>query len=313
VPKAIPFWGIFLLIKLSWRVIYIEESDYLSLYLDNIKIKKGLDETTIPLSDINSIIIDNYTTTLSVSLINKCMDYKVNIVTCDNYHLPNSIILPYSGNYQSAFQLRKQINWDKQVLEIMWQYLIKAKINNQIMILKHLKKNSEVINKLTLFLEEVELNDKTNREGLSAKMYFRELYGKDFKRHAEDTVNAALNYGYSILRSQISRALVARGLNPHLGIFHRGASNAFNLADDFIEVYRPIVDCYVYQNITNESAFIRENRLDLIKLTTKKIKFDGQKQTITNTINLMIDAFLNTIETGEIEKLMFPEPIIYDL
>ena len=121
---------------MSWRVLYIEESDYLNLYLDNLKIKKGIDETTVPLSDINSIIVDNNKTNISLSLINKCMEYKVNIITCDIYHLPNGIIIPYSGNYQSALQLRKQIEWKEETKNIIWQYIIKKKILNQAKILE---------------------------------------------------------------------------------------------------------------------------------------------------------------------------------
>lgn len=241
------------------------------------------------------------------------MEYKVNIVTCDNYHLPSGIIIPYSGNYQSAYQLRKQIGWDEKILAIIWQDFVKAKINNQIIILEYLNKDIDVINKLSEFMEEVDINDITNREGLSAKMYFREMYGSDFKRHAEDTINAALNYGYSIIRSQICRALVARGLNPHLGIFHKSSSNAFNLADDFIEPFRPIIDCWVHNNISNEDFFVREKRLEIISLTTKKIMINNQKQTLVNAINIMIDSFIITVETGEIDKLRFPKPIIYDL
>ena len=310
-PKA----GLFiesLFLHMSWRVLYIEESDYLNLYLDNLKIKKGIDETTVPLSDINSIIVDNNKTNISLSLINKCMEYKVNIITCDIYHLPNGIIIPYSGNYQSALQLRKQIEWKEETKNIIWQYIIKKKILNQAKILELKDKDIKVINHMIKFSNEVKINDKTNREGIVAKIYFRELFGSDFKRMNDDIINAGLNYGYSILRSQISRELVARGLNLHLGLFHNSITNQFNLADDIIEVYRPIIDSYVYDELKDKLSFLRENRLELIKITTKKVMIAGKKQTITNSMNIMINSILKVIETGDINELVFPDSIIYE-
>jgi len=295
-----------------WRIIYIEKSDYLSLYLDNLKVRNGLDETTIPLSDINSIVIDNYATTITTSLITKCMEYKVNIICCDTYHLPAGIIIPYSGNYQSSSQLFKQVKWEDEILKFVWQQITKAKITNQARTLMLTDKHQEVINHLLKFIDEVELGDKTNREGLSAKMYFRELFGDHFTRHEDDTINASLNYGYSILRSMIARALVARGLNPHLGIFHRGPGNDFNLADDFIEVFRPIIDLWVHDNINLNDIFDREKRLSLINLMTKKISYNDKKVTIINAINILIDNFLSFIETGEVDKLIFPDVKTYD-
>ena len=310
-PKAGLLWSLFLYKKImSWRVIYIESSDYLSLYLDNLRIKKGIDETIIPLSDLNSIVIDNNNIVLSTALINKCMEYKVNIILCDIYHLPNALIIPYSGNYQSTAQLKKQIDWTDDIKNIIWKIIIEKKILNQSMILLKHRRDKKVIDHMTKFSDEVKPGDKTNREGLAAKIYFRELFGKDFIRHADDIVNAGLNYGYSILRSQISRALVARGLNPHLGIFHKGRSNQFNLADDVIEVFRPIIDDYVFINLLESDSFIRDHRLALIELTTEKIKIDGNYQTIVNAMNIMIDSILNAIETGNIDLIKLPEPLV---
>lgn len=298
---------------MSWRIVYIEDSDCLNLYLDNLKVRKGKDITTIPLSDINSIVIDNYSTTMTVGLINKCMEYKINLITCNYNHMPYSIITPYSGNYQSTSQLLKQIKWTEEYLAIAWLYFVKAKIKNQIRVLELENKSAETINLLREYMENVMISDSTNREGLAAKVYFRELFGNKFKRFEIDSVNGALDYGYSILRSQISRALVARGLNPHLGIFHRGPGNPFNLADDFIECFRPIVDHWTYKNIKYNLPFNRENRLELLSLMTKKIIYNNQKITIINAINLLIDNYLNFIDTGVVDTLVFPDIKVYDV
>ncbi len=298
---------------MSWRIVYIEEADYLSLHLDNLKVTKGNDDTTIPLGDINSIIIDNYKTTLSVNLLNKCMDYKINVVLCDMKHLPNTIIYPYSGNYQASLVLKNQLSWKEENINKAWQIIVKGKIINQIKVLKENNKSIDVINKLSNYLNEIEPLDATNREGLAAKLYFKELFGNNFLREDENTINACLNYGYSIIRSMIARSLVAKGLNPHIGIFHKGQFNDFNLADDIIEVFRPIIDNYVYNNFLNEQFFTRDIRLKIVSSLIRKILYNGKKQSISNVISSYVDNILSALNTGSYNNIYFPEVKIYDI
>ncbi len=291
---------------MSWRIVYVEKSDYISSYLDNLKIKKGIDEIKIPFSDINSIIIDNNQTTITTGLINKCVEYKINLVICDYFHLPSSILLPYSGNYQTSLVLFNQLNWKKESKEYIWKEIVKAKIFNQKTVLRLTHKSTEIIDLLEKYINEVEEGDVTNREGLAAKAYFRELFGKNFNRNEDNIINASLNYGYSIIRSQICRSLVARGLNPHFGIFHKGIGNGFNLADDLIEVYRPIVDLWVYRNINNYDIFNKDIRINLINLTTKKIRYGNSNITIINSINSFINQIIDFFETGIISEMVIP-------
>lgn len=298
---------------MSWRIVYIEEADYLSLHLDNLKVSKGNDDTTIPLSDINSIIIDNYKTTLSVNLLNKCMDYKVNIVLCDMKHLPNTIIYPYSGNYQASLVLKEQLSWKEENIRRVWKIIVEGKIINQMKVLKENNKSIDVILKLSHYLNEIEPLDVTNREGLAAKLYFRELFGEKFLREDENTINACLNYGYSIIRSMIARTLVAKGLNPHIGIFYKGQFNDFNLADDIIEVFRPIIDNYVYNNFLKETFFTREMRLNIVSSLTRKVRYNEKKQSISNVINAYIDGIIQALNTGNYSHIYFPEIKIYDI
>lgn len=143
-------------------------------------------------------------------------------------------------------------------------------------------------------------------------MYFRELFGKDFIRFEQDAVNAGLNYGYSILRSQISKVLLSRGLNPSIGIFHKGAENIFNLSDDVIEVFRPIVDNYVFENLIGSAMLTRENRVSLIKLTTKKMLYNNEKHTFFNVLNLYVNNILDVLQLG-IDTLVIPEFKNYDI
>ncbi len=279
---------------------------------DNLKVEYNDDEILLPISDIQILVIDNYKSSLSVPLINKLTENNVCTIICGIDHLPKSYILPINGHFAQSGNINKQIEWDETKKKKIQQKIVKAKIFNQIEILKKNDKSLDVIKKLFQFFDEVELGDKTNREGLAAKMYFREMYGDNFVRFDEDVINAGLNYGYSIFRSLISSIIVAKGYLPNIGIFHKGKQNMFNLSDDIIEVFRPIVDDYVLNNMYDDILFKQEHREALIQLTTKKVMIDNRRQTIPNAIYIYIESILKELESDE-ETFLFPLPHCYDL
>lgn len=294
------------------RVIYVEKCEYLRLYLDNLKVMVKDNDILFPISDIQILVIDNYQSNISVPLINKLTESNVCTIICGVDHLPKSYILPINGNFATSGNINKQISWKKERKALLHSIIVKYKIENQIEILKQNNKSHEVIKKLYEFVDSIELDDRTNREGLAAKMYFRELFGSDFIRFDDDVINAGLNYGYSIFRSLITSIIVAKGYIANIGIFHRGKQNMFNLSDDIIEVFRPIVDDYVYNTMRDEILFKQEHREKLIQLTNKKILIDSRKQTVANAINQYLDSIFNYLD-DETNKVLFPLPIIYDL
>lgn len=294
------------------RVIYVEKCEYLRLYLDNLKVMVKDNDILFPISDIQILVIDNYQSNISVPLINKLTENNVCTIICGVDHLPKSYILPINGNFATSGNINKQISWEKERKALLHSIIVKYKIENQIEILKQNNKSHEVIKKLYEFVDSIELDDRTNREGLAAKMYFRELFGSDFIRFDDDVINAGLNYGYSIFRSLITSIIVAKGYIANIGIFHKGKQNMFNLSDDIIEVFRPIVDDFVYNTMRDEILFKQEHREKLIQLTNKKILIDSRKQTIANAINHYLDSIFNYLD-GETNRVLFPLPIIYDL
>lgn len=294
------------------RVIYVEKCEYLRLYLDNLKVMVKDNDILFPISDIQILVIDNYQSNISVPLINKLTENNVCTIICGVDHLPKSYILPINGNFATSGNINKQISWEKERKALLHSIIVKYKIENQIEILKQNNKSHEVIKKLYEFVDSIELDDRTNREGLAAKMYFRELFGSDFIRFDDDVINAGLNYGYSIFRSLITSIIVAKGYIANIGIFHKGKQNMFNLSDDIIEVFRPIVDDFVYNTMHDEILFKQEHREKLIQLTNKKILIDSRKQTIANAINQYLDSIFNYLD-GETNRVLFPLPIIYDL
>lgn len=297
---------------MSHRIIYIEKCECLKLYLDNLKVVFNHDELILPVSDIQILVIDNYKSNLSVPLINKLTEKNVCTIICGLDHLPKSYILPMNGNFAQSGNINKQIKWNETKKQEMHAKIVKAKINNQIEILRKNKKDISVIKKLNQFKQDVQLADMTNREGLAAKMYFRELFGDDFIRFNQDVINAGLNYGYSIIRSLITSIIVAKGYLPNLGIFHQGKQNMFNLSDDIIEVFRPIVDDYVFNYMMDDILFKQEHREQLIQLTSKKVWIDERKQTMANAIYVYIESIIKELETDE-DTFIFPLPYCYDL
>lgn len=294
------------------RVIYVEKCECLRLYLDNLKVMVKDNDILFPISDIQILVIDNYQSNISVPLINKLTENNVCTIICGVDHLPKSYILPINGNFATSGNINKQISWEKERKALLHSIIVKYKIENQIEILKQNNKSHEVIKKLYEFVDSIELDDRTNREGLTAKMYFRELFGSNFIRFDDDVINAGLNYGYSIFRSLITSIIVAKGYIANIGIFHKGKQNMFNLSDDIIEVFRPIVDDFVYNTMRDEILFKQEHREKLIQLTNKKILIDSRKQTIANAINQYLDSIFNYLD-GETNRVLFPLPIIYDL
>ena len=297
---------------MSHRVIYIEKCEYLRLYLDNLKVEYNDNEILLPISDIQILVIDNYKSSLSIPLINKLTENNVCTIICGIDHLPKSYILPMNGHFAQSGNINKQIYWNENKKKKIQQKIVKAKIYNQIEILKKNDKSFDVIQKLFQFIDEVQTGDSTNREGLAAKMYFKEMFGDDFIRFDDDVINAGLNYGYSIFRSLISSIVVAKGYLPNIGIFHKGKQNMFNLSDDIIEVFRPIVDDYVLNNMLDDILFKQEHREALIQLTNKKVRIDNRKQTIPNAIHIYIENIFKELESDE-ETYLFPLPHCYDL
>lgn len=202
--------------------------------------------------------------------------------------------------------------------ELLHAEIVRAKINSQISILKKNSRKEEIIARLIEYISEIETADATNREGLAAKAYFRELFGPNFIRFDEDIINAGLNYGYTVFRALISAIAVSKGLLLNLGIYHKGMTNSANLSDDIIEVFRPIVDDYVFNHLMGfgEELLTKEYRENLIKLVDIKIQFGGQYQTVSNTISMYIDSIMNCFEKNDIHEFKAPSLVFkeeYDI
>ena len=217
----------------------LKNSQLVVVYKDNPE-----DRRTMPIEDIGCVVIENQMTTMTMPLINALADANVAVAVCNAKGMPNAMLHGFGTNTTQGETLRNQINAGEVLKKQLWKQIVEAKIKNQALLLNKLGKNGD---KLKQFYMNVRSGDSDNREGIAARLFWQELFGNGFIRDREAPgVNALLNYGYTILRAATARSLVASGLLPAVGLFHHNRSNAFPLADDVMEPYRPFVDEVVY-------------------------------------------------------------------
>lgn len=290
---------------MSFRSIIISSSSELSLKNNNLLINNG-QEYQVPIEDISVLMLEANSVRMTSRLLTKLSEYNVATIICNEKYLPTTIMMPINSHHRSYKVLKQQLNQSAAFNKRIWQKIIKKKLENQAKCLEILEvKGFEFLLNLS---KTVESGDKGNKEAIGAKYYFKYLFGKDFTRDDENSINYALNYGYTILRSAVARTLVLYGFNGALGVHHCNELNSFNLADDFVEVFRPIVDLWVYKNIDrNASELTRENRVNLIDLINNECLIDGQKHSVLNGIDKMISSYTTAIGKKDFELLKLPD------
>ncbi|MGD9489605.1 MAG: type II CRISPR-associated endonuclease Cas1 [Calditrichaceae bacterium] len=214
------------------------------------------DDVTVPLEDIGVIMLDHYGISVSHGVLSSCMEYKIALINTNERHMPAGLLMPLSGNVEQGERFIAQTGVGQALKNNLWQQIIKAKIRNQAGILKQLNLPYEPLIKMS---KEVMTRDRTNRESLAARFYWENLFHpSEFRRNREGKPpNNLLNFGYAILRAVVARSLISTGLLPTLGIFHRNRYNAFPLADDIMEPFRPFVDIVVRELAEEELELSR--------------------------------------------------------
>lgn len=296
---------------MGYRQVIIKKSEKLHFKDNQLIIDKDESSIKVPLEDISYILIEDSSTILTTRLLAELGKNAISLIVCDEKFEPTSIMYPYNYHFKQLDVFSHQLEIDDSIKNEFWNQIVKRKIENSIRVLEMTSKEEFPISKLTEYINEITDGDSKNREGLAAKMYFRSLFGSDFIRFYDDNVNAALNYGYTIIASAIIRNLAVYGLNTYLGIHHSSKINNFNLAYDFLEPYRSVVDKFVYDNqddIVLPLSF--EFRKKLINLLNKEVLHQNKKYTIEYSIGLLIKSYIKSFSSGEI-KLDLPI-IIYE-
>lgn len=255
----------------------------------------------IHISEISVLVVESTAVSVTAALLNELINKKVKVIFCDDKHNPSFELTPYYGSHDCSLKLKRQISWNKTVKQFVWTQIVVEKIKNQAAVLDYYK--LEQSSQLMEYIEEIELNDKTNREGHAAKVYFNALFGKGFSRSDDCPVNAALNYGYSIILSIFNREVAASGYLTQLGLFHDNMFNQYNLSCDLMEPFRPFVDLTVRE--MNPMKFDKEEKLQIYAMLSEEIRIDGRTQTFINAIKIYCKSIFAAIEENDISLIRF--------
>ena len=272
-----------------------------------IKTDSGDEVTTIPVEDLGFIVFDHPYLKFSMKLIEQLNAFNVAVIFCDSKHLPSSMLLSLDANHIQSEMFRYQINASEPLKKNLWKQTIEAKIRNQAAILKQNGHNPSCLHNIA---KTVKSGDSDNREGFAARIYWNTLFGKSFIRDRfGDPPNHFLNYGYILLRSAVARALAGSGLLATLGIFHRNRYNAFCLADDIMEPYRPFVDKLVVEmnrKWPDDFTIETEHKGELLKLMATDVTINGNKRPLMVALS-QTTASLARCFSGETRKIIYPE------
>ena len=283
-------------------------NEQLVLSYSHVKGMENMPDKTVPIEDIGMVVLEHQQITLSQYLLDRLVANNAAVITCNETKHPSGLFLPLEGNTLQSERFRAQIEATEPLKKQLWQQTVKAKISNQSAVLAKWGLPNKLLNNLA---DGVKSGDADNSEAVAAGYYWKNLFPVvwDFYRKREGPPpNNLLNYGYAILRATVARALVGAGLLPTLGIFHRNRYNAYCLADDIMEPYRPFVDVIVRGIIDKTSAvdvLTQEFKVELLKLPTIDVELDGESSplmvAVQRTATSVAKCYL-----GETRKILYP-------
>ncbi len=304
------------------KTLYFGNPAYLSLQNEQLVIKlpevekndslpdtfKQEHQKTIPIEDIGVMLIDHKQITLTHGVLEKLLDYNCAVITCDSHRMPYGLLLPLSGNTLQSERFQHQIEASLPLKKQLWQQTIAAKIENQATVLKELH-HCETGN-MYQWAAKVRSGDPENLEARAAAYYWSRLFPDipNFTRKREgEWPNALLNYGYAILRAVIARSLVGTGLLPTLGIHHHNRYNAYCLADDIMEPYRPFVDRSVFKLAENskEVELTKALKRELLQIPVLDVKINEKCSPLMVAANATTSSLYKCF-SGESRKIVYP-------
>lgn len=267
-------------------------------------------EITKPIEDIGIVVLDNKQITITSGLLEALLENNCSVITCDSKSMPTGLMLPLYGNTTQNERFREQLNSSLPLRKQLWQQTIQAKINNQASVLKDCK--GEEVKCMNVWASDVRSGDPDNLEARAAAYYWKSMFGDidGFTRQREGIPpNNLLNYGYAILRAIIARGLVTSGLLPTLGIHHHNRYNAYCLADDIMEPYRPYVDELVFQLVQKygeKSELTKEIKTYLLSIPTLDVVIGGKRSPLMIAVG-QTTASLYKCFSGELRRIVYPE------
>lgn len=305
------------------RTLYFGNPAYLSVRLEQLEIRfpevqrcanllESIKEESVrrvPIEDIGVVVLDHSQITITQGALAAMLDNNVAVITCDKNHMPQGLQLPLNVNTTQSERFRDQIEASLPLRKQLWQQTVQAKIYNQSSVLRHCRGID--CGNMDAFAKSVKSGDSDNMEGRAAAFYWQSMYGSisGFRRDREGVPpNNLLNYGYAILRAVVARALVGSGLLPTLGIHHHNRYNAYCLADDIMEPYRPYVDLLVdeiVQSGVDCSKLTTEIKSKLLTIPVQDVVINGRRSPLMVGVGTTT-ASLYRCYSGEIRKIAYP-------
>lgn len=294
------------------RTLFFGNPAYLSTRNEQLIVsfpEKEKPEAIVPIEDIGYVVLEHPQITITNGLLTKLIQNKTAVITCDKQHLPCSFLQPLVGHSEQTERMRYQLNASAPLKKNLWQQTVAIKIENQA---DHLSSYGKNALKLKRWASQVKSGDSENHEAYAAAYYFQNLFGEmeGFSRNQKGVApNNLLNYGYAILRAVAARAIVSSGMLPSVGIFHSNKYNAFCLADDVMEPYRPFVDSLVFEIVRSGEDFeelTTDLKSSLLSIPAMDVKIDGKKSPLmvamSRTTNSLYECF-----SGSSRKILYPD------
>lgn len=287
---------------MSWRTVVVTGCAKLDYKMDYLVVRKKEHTSRVHLSEIGLLIIESTAVSLTTALLCELTRQKVKVVFCDEKHNPSSELIPYYGSHDTSIKVKKQMQWPAHTKEAVWTEIVTEKIRKQA---EHLEDvgfddRAEMLRK---YVREIDFADTNNREGHSAKVYFNTLFGLDFTRSQDNSINASLNYGYGILLSYFNREIVANGYVTQLGLSHDNMFNQFNLASDLMEPFRILVDRRVVK--MNPEKFDHEEKMEIIDIMNSEVIIDGRHNYVSNAIKIYCHSIFDALNENDISVIRF--------
>ena len=289
---------------MGYRNIIIESPAAITVSRSQLMIRTDREHSVSP-EDISVLLIESRHSTISTAALSLLGQCGCTVFFCDEKHMPCACLLPFLQHSRNLAVIRQQLNISEPLKKQLWKSIVTAKINNQAacLALSDREATAEGLRALALH---VRSGDANNTEATAAAKYFKALFGPSFSRDDESAVNAALNYGYAIIRGCVARNLASYGFLPALGLHHRSELNAFNLADDMMEPFRPLIDLLVVNTLEDNAALTVYTKRQLVNALNLNLLSGGQLHSTAYAIERAVQSLSRSLSDG-VSQLLLPE------
>lgn len=286
---------------MSWRVVVLSGCAKADYKLDYLVVRTIDEVKRVHLSEIGVLIVESTSVCVTAYLLCEMIRWKIKVIFCGHEHSPCSELVPTQGSHDGSAKIRRQLRWAEKARGTVWTGIVREKLRRQRAHL--LRRGLPQAEQIASYLDRLEWNDATNREGHAAKVYFNALFGPGFTRDGGGPVNAALDYGYSVILSAINREISAAGYLNQLGIAHENTYNPFNLGCDFIEPLRPLVDAAVVE--MQPDGLGRGEKMELAGLLNREVLYGGKRQHLMYALRLYCAGLFRALESGDAAEMQW--------